>query len=273
MRAFRFGVQGAAALTEPTWSEFVRRAEDFGYDVVSLADHFDGRPAPTVALAYAAAVTDRIRLGTAVLGVDFRNPVLLAQEVATLDELSRGRVELGLGAGWKREDYDVTGIPFDPPGVRIERLAAAVPELRAALRPDLPVMLGGGGPRMLTLAARLADIVSIVPPNPGGRSDPWGPDGTRAAFAEKAAFVCEAAGARAGRIELHTRVFADAEGPAADALGSDEAAASPMVLVRPVSAMVDKLLRLRDELGLSYFTVSAPFLDEFAPVIEALSGR
>ena len=198
MRAFRFGVQGAAALTEPSWSEFVRRAEDFGYDVVSLADHFDGRPAPTVALAYAAAVTDRIRLGTAVLGVDFRNPVLLAQEVATLDELSRGRVELGLGAGWKREDYDVTGIPFDPPGVRIERLAAAVPELRAALRPDLPVMLGGGGPRMLTLAARLADIVSIVPPNPGGRSDPWGPDGTRAAFAEKAAFVRDAAGARGG---------------------------------------------------------------------------
>ncbi len=273
MRAFRFGVQGAAALTEPTWSEFVRRAEDFGYDVVSLADHFDGRPAPTVALAYAAAITERIRLGTAVLGVDFRNPVLLAQEVATLDELSRGRVELGLGAGWKQEDYDVTGIPLDPPGARIDRLAAAVAVVRAALRPNLPLLLGGGGPRMLALAARVADIVSIVPTNRGGRSDPWGREGTRDGFAEKAALVRDAAGSRVGRIELHTRVFTDADGPASDALGAEAAAASPMVMVRPAGAMVDKLLPLRDEIGLSYYTVSAPFLDDFAPVVDKLSGR
>lgn len=273
MRTFRFGVQGGRDRSAPAWAGFVRRAEDRGYDVVSMADHFDGRPAPLVALAYAAALTDRVRLGTAVLGVDFRNPVVLAQDLATLDELSRGRLEVGLGAGWKAADYEATGIPFDPPSTRIERLAGLVPVLRRALRPGVGVMLGGGGRRMLALAARHADIVSLVPANRGGRSDPWGEEGTLDAFVAKVDVVREAAGDRFAALELHTRVFAaeDDDGPAR--LGPEGAARSPMVLVRPPRAMADKLLRTRDDLGISYVTVSARYLDEFAPVIELLAGR
>lgn len=270
MRPFRFGVQGPATVTEPQWVDFVRRAEDHGYDVVSLADHLDGRPGPLVALAYAAAVTDRIRLGTAVLAADFRNPAVLAQDVATLDELSRERVELGVGAGWKEDDYLAAGLAFESPGVRIDRLDALLPRLRAALRPGLPLLVGGGGRRLLAVAARHADIIGIVPVNRGGASSPWSAEATVAGFAEKIAFVREIAGRRAVRIELHTRVFALAEGPAVAAIGSEAAAASPMSLVLPARAMADKLLRLRDELGLSYFTVSAPFMNELAAVIDLL---
>jgi probable F420-dependent oxidoreductase len=273
MRAFRFGVQGAATFSEPEWSDFVRRAEDHGYDAVTLADHLDGRPGPLVALAYAAAITDRVRLGTAVLAVDFRNPTVLAQDLAALDELSRDRLELGIGAGWKEADYVAAGLAFDPPDVRIARLDAVLPALRRALRPGLPVMIGGGGRRVLAVAARHADIVGIVPTNRDGVASPWGPEATVAGFAEKVAYVREVAGARADRIELHARVFATADGAVADAIGADAAAGSPMSLVRPAQAMADKLLRLRDELGLSYFTVSAPFLDEFAPVLELLRDR
>jgi probable F420-dependent oxidoreductase len=273
MRAFRFGVQGPPAFSEPQWNDFVRRAEDHGYDVVSLADHFDGRPGPLVALAYAAAVTDRIRLGTAVLAVDFRNPAVLVQDVATLDELSRERVELGIGAGWKEADYVAAGLRFDPPAARIDRLDALLPALRQALRPGLPVLIGGGGRRMLEVAARHADIVGLVPTNRGGVSNPWGVEATVAGFGEKVASVREMAGPRAAQLELHTRVFATADGAAADAIGVDAAAASPMSLVRPARAMADKLLRLRDELGLTYYTVSAPFLDEFASVIDLLRDR
>jgi len=273
MRAFRFGVQGPATITEPEWVDFVRRAEDHGYDVVSLADHLDGRPAPLVALAYAAAITDRIRLGTAVLAADFRNPVVLAQDVATLDELSRERVELGIGAGWKEDDYVTAGLPFDPAGTRIDRLDGLLPALKAALRPGLPILIGGGGRRLLAVAARHADIVGIVPTNRGGVSNPWGPEATVAGFAEKIAYVRDVAGPRAGRIGLQARVFALADGAVGDALGAADGAASPMSLVRPARAMADKLLRLRDELGLSYFTVSAPFLDEFAPVLDLLRDQ
>lgn len=278
MRPFRFGVQGGARVSEPVWAEFVRRAEDHGYDVVSMADHFDGRPAPLVALAYAAALTDRVHLGTAVLGVDFRNPVVLAQELATLDELSRERLEVGLGAGWKADDYAATGIPFDPPAARIDRLARALVALRARLRPGLRIMAGGGGRRMLTVAAEHADIVSLVPANRGGRSNPWGDEASPVAFAAKTALVREAAGDRFDGIELHTRVFASLDdgergNEVVRRLGAAGAAASPMVLVRPARAMADKLLRMRDEIGISYVTVSAPFVDEFAPVIDLLRDR
>jgi probable F420-dependent oxidoreductase len=271
MRAFRFGVQGAPVPTEPAWADVARRAEDHGYDVLSMPDHLDGRLAPIVALAYAAAITDRIRLGTTVLAADFRNPALLVREVATLDELARHRVELGLGAGWMATDYEVAGIPFAPARERIDRLAALVPVVRAALRADLPLMLGGGGRRMLELAGRVADIVGIVTANPGGVAGRLEESGTLAATCEKIGWVRDAAGDRFSEIELNTRVWT-AEPEAVSAMGA-EAAASPHVMVRPARVMADKLLRLRDATGISYVTVSVRFLDELAPVIELLSGR
>jgi len=271
MRAFRFGVQGSPAPTEPAWADVARRAEDHGYDVLSMPDHLDGTFAPLVALAYAAAVTERIHLGTTVLAADFRNPAVLVDEVRTLHELSRGRVELGLGAGWKAADYEVAGLPFAPAGQRIEHLAAVVDEVRAGLGPLLPLMLGGGGRRMLTLAARVADIVGIVTANPGGVAGGLAESGTLAATEQKVGWIREAAGARFADLELNVRVWA-AEADAAATLGT-EAAESPHVMLASDAAMADKLLRLRDATGISYVTVSVRFLDEFAPVLARLSDR
>ncbi len=271
MRAFRFGVQGSPAPTEPAWADAARRAEDVGYHVLSMSDHLDGTFAPLVALAYAAAVTERIHLGTTVLAADFRTPAVLVDEVRTLHELARGRVELGLGAGWRAADYAAAGIPFAPAGERITRLAAVVGEVRAGLGPILPLMLGGGGRRMLTLAAQVADIVGIVTANPGGVAGGLAASGTLAATREKVAWVRAAAGDRFGDLELNVRVWAT-EADAAAELGAD-AADSPHVMAPTPRAMADKLLRLRDETGISYVTVSVRFLDEFAPVIDLLADR
>jgi probable F420-dependent oxidoreductase len=282
MPAFRFGVQAAATASaglgspatvnaEPRWSALARRAEDHGYDVLSVPDHLDGQFAPLVALAYAAAVTERIHLATIVLANDLRNPVLLAQEADTLAMLSGRRFELGLGAGWRLADYERAGLTYDPPSARIERLARTVEVLRAEQHHDVPLMLGGGGRKMLALAARSADIVSVVMENPGGVARALDDAATVGAMRERIEWVREVAGPRGDDLELHTRIFSSADEPSAAGLAVDDAAASPVVFVRPARAMADKLLRLRDELGLSYFTVSERFADEFARVITLLA--
>jgi probable F420-dependent oxidoreductase len=282
MSTFRFGVQAATPTSaslgkagtensEARWHRLARGAEDHGYDVLSLPDHLDGQLAPLVALAYAAALTDRIHLATTVLANDFRNPVMLTTEVGTLSELSGDRFELGLGAGWKRADYEATGIEFASAGVRIARLAETVAVVRDAL-PTLPLMLGGGGRRMLTLAAQQADIVSVVVENSSGVAAPLGEGATLARVRERVEWVREAAGARLGSIELHTRVFAADDEPQVAGLPADDAAGSPHVMVKPARAMADKLLRLRDELGFTYFTVSERFTDDFARVISLLAN-
>ncbi|MBM3660883.1 MAG: TIGR03621 family F420-dependent LLM class oxidoreductase [Actinobacteria bacterium] len=271
MRGFRFGVQGSPAPTEPAWADAARRAEDHGYHVLSMPDHLDGTLAPLVALGYAAALTERIHLGTTVLAADFRNPAVLADEVTTLDELARHRFELGLGAGWRAADYDTAGIPFAPAGARIARLGEVAAAVRGGVRPDLPLLLGGGGRRMLTVAAQVADIVGIVTENPGGVAGGLAESGTLAATREKVGWIREAAGDRFAHLELNVRVWAT-EADAAGSLGS-EAADSPHVMAPTATTMADKLLRLRDETGISYVTVSVRFLDEFAPVIDLLADR
>jgi len=277
MSAFRFGVQAATPTSaslgragtensEARWHRLARRAEDHGYHVLSLPDHLDGQLAPLVGLAYAAALTDRIHLATTVLANDFRNPVVLASEVVTLAELSGDRFELGLGAGWKLADYEVAGLEYASAGVRIARLAETVAIVRNAV-PSVPLMLGGGGRRMLALAAQQADIVSVVIENSSGIAASLGEGATLARVRERVEWVREEAGVRVDAIELHTRVFAAADEPQAAGLSADDAGASPHVLVKPARAMADKLLRLRDELGITYFTVSERFADEFARVM------
>ena len=129
-RAFRFSVQAAAPRPAAEWREVGRRAEDLGFSALSVSDHLDAEMAPLIALAVTAEATRRLRLTTLVLANDFRHPAFLAKQASTLDLLSDGRLELGIGAGWKTTDYEQSGMRLDSPGVRIARLAEAVTVIR-----------------------------------------------------------------------------------------------------------------------------------------------
>ena len=308
MRAFRFGVQARGSTEARGWRELARRAEDLGYDILSLPDHFDRGLAPMVALAFAAEATTTLRLGTLVLANDFRHPAALAKEAATLDVLSDGRFELGIGAGWMTTDYERTGIPMDRPGMRIERLSEALTIIRGLLGGETvtfagqhysidgleglpvpaqpggpPLFVAGGAERVLRLAARTADIVGVNPSMTAGVIDPRvGPTSTVAATAAKIDWIREEAGDRFEQLELHTRVhvtsvtkdaseFAGALAPAMG-LETDQALASPHSLIGTVEELVDKLVRQREELGISYIGLGAENMEEMAPVVARLAG-
>jgi probable F420-dependent oxidoreductase len=308
-RRLRFAVQLLGAPDGPSWASLARRAEGNGFDVVSLPDHLGEQFAPLPALTAAACATTRLRLSMFVLANDMRHPGVLAKEVATLDVLSAGRVELGLGAGWDQPEYAALGIPFDRPSVRIARLEEAVLAIRALLageavsthgeyyqlqgltvrpRPvqagGVPIVLGGGGRKMLSLAGRLGDIVSVATEN-NGRSDPaiLGPGVRRAAVADQIGWVRAAAGERFDQIELNLRVRITAVGTdreaearaAAEGMDctADDLLGSPFCLLGSVGEVADQLLRTRDELGISYFTVSQRHMEQLAPVLARVAGR
>lgn len=304
-RPFRFGVQLRGATSGQEWRAKCRRAEALGYDTLAVADHFPRGLGPFAALATAAAATDRIRVGAFVFANDFRHPAVLAKEAATLDLLSDGRLEVGIGAGWLRAEYEATGIPFDRAGVRIERLAEAIPLIkrlwtednvtaqgrfyqatdltitpRPVQAPHPPVMVGGGGQRVLSLAARHAEIVALNPrATPVGTPDRR--DITAEATARKLAWVREAAGARFPDLELNIialRVVTIADRAAtahqlAQELGltPDEVLASPHVLLGSAEEMAETLRQRRDRYGISYVTVTEDGLEPFAPVMERLA--
>ena len=308
-RRLRFAVQLLGAPDGPGWASLARQAEESGFDVVSLPDHFGEQFAPLPALTAAAFATTRLRLSMFVLANDMRHPGVLAQEVATLDVLSGGRVELGLGAGWDRAEYTALGIPFDRPTVRIARLEESVRAIRALLageevsahgahyqleglsvrpRPvqaaGVPIVLGGGGPKMLSLAGRLGDIVSLATEN-NGRNDPTvlGPGIRRAAVAGQIGWVRQAAGERFDQLELNLRVRMAAIGIDREAearigaqgmdCSADDLLSSPFCLLGRAEEVADQLLRTRDELGISYFTVSQRHMAQMAPVVARVAGR
>ncbi len=308
MRAFRFGVQARGPMEAGGWQELARQAEGLGYDVLSVPDHFDRGPAPMVALAFAAEATTTLRLGTLVLANDFRHPAAVAKEAATLDVLSDGRFELGIGAGWQTTDYERTGIPMDRPGVRIERLREAVTIIKGLLAGETvdfsgqhyaidgltglpepvrpggpPLFVAGGSERVLRLAAQTADIVGVNPNMAAGVIDERvGPSATAEATAAKIDWIREEAGERFGNLELHSRVhvacvtddgrgFAEALAPAMG-LDTDRALVSPHSMIGTVDEIVDKLVRQREELGISYIGLSADSMEEMAPVVDRLAG-
>ena len=308
MREFRFGVQARRLSDAEGWREMARRAEGLGYDILCMPDHFDQGPAPMVALAFASEATTTLRLGTMVLANDFRHPAALAKEAATLDVLSGGRFELGIGAGWQNSDYRSTGIPMDRPGVRVDRLTEAVAILKGLLagttvtfsgshysidsleglpkpiRPGgPPLFVAGGSERVLRLAARMADIVGVNSSMAAGVIDERvGPSATADATAAKIDWIREEAGERFGGLELHSRVHVasitdDGQGLAgalAPAMGLDteQALASPHSLIGTVEEVVDKLVRQREELGVSYIGLSIESMEEMAPVVARLKG-
>ena len=319
-RPFRFGVQTFSASSGKEWRERAQRCEALGYSALHLADHFIG-PGPALeatnhplqelaavpAMAVAAEATDRLRIGCRVFCIDYRHPVMLAKEAATLDFFSEGRLELGLGAGWLQGEYEAAGIDFDPAPVRIDRLAETVQVIKALMgdgqpsfqgehvriegfegvpkpvqKPHPPIMIGGGSKRVLSLAAREADIVSF---NFNNRAGVIGPDGVRSATeertAKKVAWVREAAGGRADDLEFEvgayfTFVTDDAAGMAAGmggafGLSPEEMVCHPHALIGTVDAICEELERRRETLGISYVTVGDNVMEAFAPVVAKLS--
>jgi probable F420-dependent oxidoreductase len=235
MARLRFGIVSESVREGRAWLDFARQVEDSGIDVLLLRDHFSagafGRQlAPFSGLAAAAAVTTRLRLGTIVLSNDFRHPVIVAHEAASLHLVSGGRFELGIGAGWYQPEYQAAGIAFDPAGRRISRLDESLSIIKGLLagtpvsrtsdfyridgldldvlpmpRPGWPrLLVGAGGPRMLRLAARHADIVGVLPAPIRDSTDSDDPrDRLPAAFDAKIGVVREAAGSRFGDLEIN----------------------------------------------------------------------
>jgi probable F420-dependent oxidoreductase len=307
VRPFRFGVQANGAASAAEWRDLARRAEAAGYDALTMPDHFTEQLAPVPALMAAADATERLRIGALVWDNDYKHPVVLAKELATMDVLSGGRLEIGIGAGWMQTDYDQAGIPYDPAPVRIDRMIEGIEVVRGCMAPGPfsfsgrhytitgydglpkplsrpPLLVGGGGPRMLRYAAREADIVGVNPVLTSGRIDASTISSMSAEEVDaKVAVVHEAAGDRLARIEMNIRAFLVAIAPDAAAatagvagmVGVPESmvAASPFALVGPPAKLVEDLLARRERWGFSYVIVGGENLDDFAPVVAALAGR
>ncbi|HEX5417819.1 MAG TPA: TIGR03621 family F420-dependent LLM class oxidoreductase [Chloroflexota bacterium] len=292
---FRFGVVAARAATGDEWIALARRVEALGYSTLLMPDRVGRVLAPFPALGVAAAATRELRVGTFVLASGIYNPTILAAETATLDFLSNGRFEVGLGTGVSEDDYRRTGHEYGRPGTRIDRLADTLRVLKASFgppanpavqrgaanyprpvqQPHPPILIAGAGPRLLGLAAREADIVAF---GLGGLA-------TEADFAEKIALVRQEAGERFLALELSLNLLAVVAGPVAPAvrerlrwlqnveLEALVQANSPLVVTGDAEAMSDQLRARRERLGVSYITVSADQMEEFAPVVARLTGR
>jgi probable F420-dependent oxidoreductase len=314
-RPFRFGVHSSDAEPGTAWVDAARRIESLGFSTLQLRDHFDRQLAPVAAMAAAATATETLRVGCLVHANDYRHPVVLAKELATIDHLSGGRVEVGLGAGWMAPDYEQAGMAFDPPGVRVSRLAEAVTIVKALFAggpvtvhgdhyrvtehelyplpvqdPRPPIMIAGGGPRMLRLAAREADIVGL---NPARKSNAaWEdqnlPDATAAATDRKIGWVRDAAGDRYDDLELSivvpfVLVTDDRDGtanaiasslppdPEAD-LSAEGVLSSPHVLIGTVDQICDTLVERRERWELSYYVFNDDSIDTVAPIVARLAG-
>lgn len=308
---FRFGVHMGRADDRAAFTDLVRRAEALGYDTVTVPDHPTGHLLWGPALAVAAEVAPALRVGPFVLDNDFRNPAFVALEAASLDLLTEGRLDLGLGAGWLGSDYTMTGIPFDPPGVRVSRLEEALTVIRGAFggepfsftgehyridglggpggvlaRPCPPILLGGGGRRMLTLAGKRADIVSITPLAKRDGTGLETADSSAEAMDRKVGWLREAAGERIDRITVNILLqhLSVTDGAAATAAALETLAGewevpaatlagSPLILVGSVDEIVAALLDRRERWGISYISVFVPNMADFAPVVERLRGR
>src|SRR5437762_19393 len=232
-RKFRFGVQASNAGSAAEWATLARKVEDLGYSSLFLPDHFGEQLAPVPAMMAAADATTDLRVGALVFDNDFKHPVVLAKEMATIDVLSGGRVEFGLGAGWMNTDYEQSGIPKDGDGVRIAKMVEALEVCRGlwaegafdfkgehytisgldglpkpVQQPHPPVLIGGGGPKMLRIAAQQADIVGINPQLTAGEiTADAGKDAVASRVDEKVQWVKDAAGDRFDDLELNVLVF------------------------------------------------------------------
>lgn len=309
VRPFRFGVQLNAASNGPAWKETARRVESLGYSIATMPDHFTEQLAPMPALQAILDATTTLRAGALVFDNDYKHPAILAKELATMDVLSEGRVEIGLGAGWMISDYEQIGLPYDRAGVRIDRFIEGLAVIRGAMGPGPfsfsgehyevtdydgfpkpvqapcpPILIGGGGPRVLGIAAREADIIGVNGTLTAGF---FGAEAfatmTAEAVAEKVAVVVEQAGTRVEHIEMNLRSFfnsvtderANTVDSIARAIGVEPSMldSSPYALIGSPSRVVEDLRELRATYGFSYITVGVNEIDSFAPVVAELAGN
>lgn len=310
-RRFRFGAELKGPLPGLTWAESVRRVEELGYSTVFLPDHFQEQFGPIAAMASAAASAETVRVGSLVLDNDYRHPVPLAMELATIDQISGGRLEVGIGAGWKRLDYDQAGLAMDSPKVRVDRLIESVHVLQALFRPEPvhfagehyrldgvvgtpthtpggpPFLIAGGSKRMLRFAGANASIVGVNPSIHSGEIDA---DAARDSLAErmdeKFRWVREGAGERYDSLEFNAWIavaavtddaigFAEVIAPGFGIDPSEAALAleSPMTMVGTVDEICERLEARRDRWGFSYHVVANEATLELASVVARLAGN
>jgi probable F420-dependent oxidoreductase len=305
-RPFKFGAKATKAGSGKEWADLARQAEDLGYVSFQIDDHFGSQLAPIPATMAAAAATSTIKVGTLVAGNDFRNPVVLAKEAATIDLLSDGRFILGVGAGWLKGDYAVAGITQADAATRIERLSETVQICRGVWSGEpfsfsgshytvaettgypvpvsaIPILIGGGGQKVLSLAAQQADIVGVNPKIVGRSINPRSMATLAADVVdEKIGWVKQAAGDRFDQLELQLQVFVtvvtDDPTPVAEKLApgfglSPEAVlAAPYVQIGTVPQITDNLRELRDRWGISYIAFQGDATQAMAPVVAELAG-
>ncbi len=308
LRPLRFGVQEHRAPSATAWKEKARQVEALGYASLYLPDHFTDQVGPIAALMAAADATTRLRVGSLVFDNDYRHPVVLAKEAATIDLLSDGRFDLGLGAGWMASDYEQAGIPFDSPGTRISRMEEALTIIKGLFTgepftfagehyrvtgiegsprplqmPHPPILLGGGGRRMLRLAAREADIVNVnFDLREGAINRNLVRTGLAEATDEKLGWIRDAAGERMERVELSVTIFLanitdDRESVAsvmAAGIGVEpkDILAMPHFLIGTVDEVVEDVQARRERYGISYVIVPGEAAESFAPVVARLAG-
>ncbi len=274
-----------------------------------MPDHFTDQLAPVPALMSVADATTNLRIGALVWDNDYKHPVVLAKELATMDLLSDGRLELGIGAGWMISDYEQSGIPYDRAGLRIERMIEGIDVMKGCFAegafsyagkhytitnytgtpkpmqaPCPPILIGGGGKRVLTYAAQVADIIGI---NATMSAGAVGPEAistmTAQAVDEKVDIVRDAVGTRLNHVEMNIRAFLvnitdDAVGAISRlsaAMGVEESmvAETPFALMGPPSKLIEDLIARRERWGFSYVIVGGEDIEKFAPVVAALSGK
>ena len=288
------------------WRALARSCEDLGYSCLYIPDHFDDQFGPLVALTVAAEATSTLRVGSLVFDNDYRHPVVLAKEIATLDLASDGRVEFGLGAGWRTTDYDESGIALDPPAVRVERMLEGLTIMRELWsgekvtfsgahyqvdgaqglpRPTRvpPIVIGGGSRRILSIAGRQADIVGV---NPSLRSGSVGADMVAGVLPERwderVRWVRDAAGDRIDRVELQIMTFlVEVGSPRREALERtagmfgltpEVLADVPIGIAGTVDEICEQLQQRRERWGFSYVVIHEGEVDAFAPVVARLTG-
>ena len=310
-RPFRFGVQASNASTAQEWAELAKRVEGAGFDVLTMPDHFTQQLAPVPALMAAMDATTTLRTGALVFDNDYKHPVVLAKELATMDLLSDGRTEIGLGAGWMISDYEQAGIPYDSPKVRIDRFVEGLHIIKGVMndgpfsfagehytvtnyegfpkpvqKPCPPILIGGGGKRVLTLAAREADIIGI---NGTLTAGVVGPEAlatmTAESVDEKVAIVARAArdAGRLADIEMNIRTFfvkvTNDREKTVDGISSmfgvekNMIESSPFALIGSVDYCIEELIARREKWGFSYTIVGGENVDECEPIVAALRGK